>query len=146
MITEFTPLSAAIGGALLGLGAGGLMLTLGHIAGFSGITEETLPPWPEGEDNRWRLGFVLGAILSPLIYLGIVGHYPPLDYPDAPLRLIAAGLLVGFGAAYGHGCTSGHGLCGLARLSRRSVVAVSLFIFWGGITVYVLRHVLGVAS
>ncbi len=124
MITHFTPVAAAIGGALLGLGAGGLMLTLGHIAGFSGITEETLPPWPEGEDNRWRLGFVLGAILSPL-------------------HLLIAGGLIGFGAAYGRGCTSGHGLCGLARLSRRSVVAVSLFIIWGGITVFVMRHLLG---
>ena len=143
MITHFTPVAAAIGGALLGLGAGGLMLTLGHIAGFSGITEETLPPWPEGEDNRWRLGFVLGAILSPLIYLAIMGGYPPLDYPTSPLHLLIAGGLIGFGAAYGRGCTSGHGLCGLARLSRRSVVAVSLFIIWGGITVFVMRHLLG---
>lgn len=143
MITEFTPVSAAIGGALLGLGAGGLMLTLGHIAGFSGITEETLPPWPEGEDNRWRLGFVLGAILSPLIYLMVMGGYPPLEFSTPPVQLVIAGLLVGFGAAFGRGCTSGHGLCGLARLSRRSFVAISLFIFWGGVTVYILRHVVG---
>lgn len=143
MITEFTPIAAAIGGALLGLGAGGLMLTLGHIAGFSGITEETLPPWPKGEDNRWRLGFVLGAIVSPLIYLAVMGSYPPLDFSSPPLQLLIAGGLIGFGAAYGRGCTSGHGLCGLARLSRRSVVAVSLFIIWGGITVYVMRHVIG---
>ena len=143
MITEFTPLSAAVGGALLGLGAGGLMLSLGHIAGFSGITEETLPPWPEGEDNRWRFGFVLGALLSPLIYLAAMGHYPPLSYPQSPLQLAAAGLLVGFGAAFGRGCTSGHGLCGLARLSRRSFVAVSLFIFWGALTVLIMRHLAG---
>jgi uncharacterized membrane protein YedE/YeeE len=143
MITEFTPLSAAIGGALLGLGAGGLMLTLGHIAGFSGITQETIPPWPKGEDNRWRLGFVLGAIISPLIYLAAMGSYPPLEFPTSPPLLLAAGLLIGFGASFGRGCTSGHGLGGLARISRRSFVAVSLFIIWGAITVYVLRHVIG---
>ncbi len=143
MITEFTPFAAAIGGALLGLGAGGLMLTLGHIAGFSGIIEETLPPWPRGEDNRWRLGFVLGAILSPLIYLAFRGGYPPLEFSTPPILLVIAGLLVGFGAAFGRGCTSGHGLCGLARLSRRSFVAIALFIFWGGVTVYFLRHVVG---
>jgi len=143
VITEFTPAGAALGGALLGLGAGGLMLTLGHIAGFSGITEETLPPWPEGEDNRWRLGFVLGAILSPLVYLAAMGSYPPLEFSTPPLQLLVAGLLVGFGAAFGRGCTSGHGLCGLARLSRRSFVAISLFIFWGAVTVFVLRHLGG---
>ena len=143
MITEFTPVGAALGGVLLGLGAAGLMLLLGHIAGISGITEETLPPWPKGEDNRWRLGFVTGLILAPLIYLGAVGHYPPLDFNIPPLHLALAGGLIGFGAAYGHGCTSGHGLCGLARLSRRSMVAVSLFLIWGMITVYVLRHVIG---
>jgi hypothetical protein len=72
-----------------------------------------------------------------------MGNYPPLDFSTPPIQLLAAGLLVGFGAAYGRGCTSGHGLCGLARLSRRSFVAISLFMIWGGLTVYVLRHVVG---
>jgi len=139
-MTEFTPLASLIGGGLIGLAASMLMILLGHIAGISGITEETLPPWPEGEDNRWRLGFVMGLIISPIVYLIGAGHLPVSNVTASGPVLLAAGLLVGLGTSFGRGCTSGHGVCGLARLSRRSIVAVSIFLSVGMATVFISRH------
>jgi hypothetical protein len=140
-MTDFTPVSALIGGGLIGLAAAALMFTLGHIAGISGIAEETLPPWQAGEDNRWRLGFVLGIILAPLVFLAGTGHLPAAHVSTNPILLLTAGLLVGLGTSYGRGCTSGHGVCGLARLSGRSFVAVGLFLTFGMATVFVMRHI-----
>lgn len=140
-MTSFTPLAALIGGSMIGLAAISLMMLLGHIAGISGITEETLPPWPEGEDNRWRLGFVLGIVAAPLVYAAISGDLPAADVSTSKPLLLVAGLMVGFGTAVGRGCTSGHGVCGLARLSRRSIAAVSIFLSMGMVTVYFARHV-----
>lgn len=139
-MTEFTPVSAIIGGGLIGSAAVLLMVTLGHIAGISGITEETLPPWEKGEDNRWRLGFVGGLIIAPLAYLLLTGKMPVANVSETIPLLVGAGLLVGFGTATGRGCTSGHGVCGLARLSRRSMVAVAIFLGTGMMTTYAVRY------
>ena len=139
----FTPFEAIAGGLLIGLAAGGMMLLLGHIAGISGITEEVLPPWGNRSELPWRSGFVLGLIASPLAWALLSGHLPPAEVRISGPLMALAGLLVGFGTAFGHGCTSGHGICGLARLSPRSFVAVAIFMSVGAITVFVMRHVLG---
>lgn len=139
----FTPVEAIVGGLLIGLAAGGLMILLGHIAGISGITEEVLPPWEEPEELPWRSGFLLGLIGGPLLFAALGGHMPPAEVRLSGPLMALAGLLVGFGTAYGHGCTSGHGICGLARLSPRSMVAVAIFIATGVATTGVMRHVLG---
>lgn len=141
-MTDFTPFAALVGGGLIGLAAAMLMILLGHIAGISGITAETLPPWQAGEDNRWRLGFVLGIIISPLAYAIGTGHLPVTQVTTSGPVLLAAGFLVGLGTSYGHGCTSGHGVCGLARLSRRSFVAVAIFLIVGIATVSISRHLM----
>lgn len=141
-MTEFTPLASLVGGGLIGLAAAALMILLGHIAGISGITEETLPPWNEGEDNRWRYGFVIGLIISPLVFAIGTGHLPVSTVTSSGPMLMVAGLLVGLGTSFGRGCTSGHGVCGLARVSRRSIVAVSIFLSVGIATVFVSRHLM----
>jgi uncharacterized membrane protein YedE/YeeE len=130
---------AAIGGVLIGLSAVLLMAFSGRIAGVSGIVGGLLPPKPAG-DHSWRLSFVLGLVLAPLILRMATGASgigaPAVDYPV----LSAAGLLVGTGTAFGGGCTSGHGICGMARLSPRSAVAVMVFIIAAIVTVFVTRH------
>lgn len=136
---NFTPYSALIGGALIGLAAAILLLFNGRIAGISGILGGLLRP---AEDDRgWRVAFVIGLIAGPLLYRLIAGPVPAVTL-EAPLPLlIAGGLLVGFGTNLGSGCTSGHGVCGMARLSPRSVVATVAFMLAGALTVYVVRHV-----
>ena len=130
---------AAIGGVLIGLSAVLLMAFSGRIAGVSGIVGGLLPPKP-ATDRSWRLSFVLGLVLAPLILRMATGASgigaPAVDYP----LLLAAGLLVGVGTAFGGGCTSGHGICGMARLSPRSAVAVTVFIIAAIVTVFVTRH------
>ena len=130
---------AAIGGVLIGLSAVLLMAFSGRIAGVSGIVGGLLPPKP-ATDRSWRLSFVLGLVLAPLILRMATGASgigaPAVDYPV----LLAAGLLVGAGTAFGGGCTSGHGICGLARLSPRSAFAVTVFIAAAIVTVFVTRH------
>jgi uncharacterized protein len=130
---------AAIGGVLIGFSAVLLMALSGRIAGVSGIVGGLLPPKP-ATDRSWRLSFVLGLVLAPLILRMATGASgigaPSVDYPV----LLAAGLLVGAGTAFGGGCTSGHGVCGLARLSPRSAFAVTVFIAAAIVTVFVTRH------
>ena len=139
---NFTPISALIGGALIGLAAVLLMLFNGRIAGVSGIAGGLLRP--AGGDWFWRLAFVLGLVAGPFAYQALGGGLPELQFPVAqPLWLIVAGLLVGFGTRLGGGCTSGHGVCGVSRLSPRSVAATGAFMFTGFATVYVIRHVMG---
>ena len=130
---------AVIGGVLIGLSAVLLMAFSGRIAGVSGIVGGLMPPKP-ASDRSWRLSFVLGLVLAPLILNMATGASgigaPAVDYP----LLLAAGVLVGAGTAVGGGCTSGHGICGMARLSPRSAVAVTVFIAAAIVTVFVTRH------
>jgi uncharacterized membrane protein YedE/YeeE len=138
---NFTPISAAIGGALIGLAAVLLMLFNGRIAGVSGITDGLFNP--RSDDRLWRAAFVVGLIAAPLA-AALVGHAIPMPQMPANYALIAvAGLLVGFGTRLGNGCTSGHGICGIARLSPRSIVATMVFMVAAIIVVALMRHVVG---
>ncbi len=128
------------GGALIGLSASLLLLLLGRVAGISGIVGTLLPPSAEGW--AWRAAFVLGLIGGPLLFLVVFGHPPAVRIATSAPTLIVAGLLVGFGTRLGSGCTSGHGVCGLARLSPRSIVAVGVFMLTAIVTVFVRNHVL----
>ena len=136
-------INALIGGAMIGLASGGLMLTVGRIAGISGVLGGLIKPAPE--DWKWRAAFVLGMI-APGTTAAIAGGWFPLE-PLASTRplplLIVAGLLVGAGTSLANGCTSGHGVCGLARFSGRSLAAVATFLGTGFIVTYVVRHLLG---
>jgi uncharacterized membrane protein YedE/YeeE len=140
-MTEFTPVSALIGGALIGLSAAMLMLFTGRIAGISGIFGGCMTA--PANDRNWRLAFVAGLIVAPLV-TALVDL--PLTLPRMPANwgvVIAAGLLVGFGSRLGSGCTSGHGICGIARLSPRSIAATAIFMATAMIVVFVMRHVIG---
>ena len=145
-MTEFTPLSATIGGILIGLSAGLLWITNGRTAGVSGIFGNVLPL--RRSDFDWRLAFLLmlpvGAILGSWIgpmLLEEISDAPP-QLAIGPAVAIVAGLLVGAGTRLGGGCTSGHGICGLARFSRRSAVGVVVFMVTAMVTVYIVRHVI----
>jgi uncharacterized membrane protein YedE/YeeE len=140
-MANFTPVSAAIGGALIGLAAALLMPLTGRIAGISGILGGCLGT--AGGDKGWRLAFLGGLILAPLT--GAVTGYG-LTTPQMPASftvIIAAGLLVGFGTRLGSGCTSGHGVCGIARLSPRSITATAVFMATAILVVALTRHLLG---
>jgi hypothetical protein len=140
-MANFTPLSGAIGGALIGLASALLMLLTGRIAGISGIFGESLAIG--GGDKSWRFSFILGLVIAPLLS-GIAGYPLPVPrMPDSWIVIVAAGLLVGFGSRLGGGCTSGHGVCGIARLSPRSLMATVLFMATAMTVVAVMRHVIG---
>jgi uncharacterized membrane protein YedE/YeeE len=135
---NFTPISAAIGGALIGLSAALLMLLMGRIAGISGIFGGCLTPG--AGDRSWRVAFLGGLLLAPVTAM-LVGYRVPLPaMPASWWVIIGAGLLVGFGSRMGSGCTSGHGICGIARLSPRSIAATLVFIATAMVTVAVMRH------
>src|SRR5262245_65275052 len=123
-MTDFTPISALAGGALIGLSAALLMLLNGRIAGISGILGDFLSPRSSFRD--WQLAFVAGLLAAPAIYLTGGIALPAVAMPHWPV-LIVAGLLIGFGTRLGSGCTSGHGVCGVARLSPRSITATAIF-------------------
>jgi uncharacterized protein len=136
---EFTPLASLIGGAMIGLAAVLLMATHGRIAGISGIAVRMFPPFFDKE-ALGRFVFILGLVAAPLLYAKITGAWSTMTVSgNTPLHLIA-GLLVGFGSVWGNGCTSGHGICGLSRLSVRSLIAVATFMATAIITVYITRH------
>lgn len=140
-MAAFDLVSALLGGALIGFASVLLMLLNGRIAGISGILGGALGT--AGDDRGWRLTFIAGLIIAPIV-LGLLGH--PLPEPQMPvswLQIVAAGLLVGFGARIGGGCTSGHGVCGIARLSARSIAATAIFIASGIIAVAIVRHGFG---
>lgn len=139
-MTNFTPYSAFFGGALIGLSAVLLMLFNGRQAGVSGILGGALALG--SSETLWRLAFIAGLVVAPLLYCGFGGALPFTITHTAPV-LIAGGLLVGVGTRMGGGCTSGHGVCGLARLSRRSMIATLTFMASAVATVFVVRHVLG---
>lgn len=142
-IVNFTPVSAFIGGALIGLAAAFLLLMKGRIAGISGIAGGLI--YPEKGDLDWRILFIVGLILGGGLYQWL-GLGPGVDHIQAvvgtPL-LIVGGLLVGIGTTIGSGCTSGHGICGLARRSPRSLVATVTFMASAVVTVFVVRQLLG---
>lgn len=140
-MVNFTPVSAAIGGALIGLSAALLMLLLGRIAGISGIFGGLLAPG--AGDRGWRIAFIAGLLLAPVTAM-LVGYGVPLPaMPASWWVIVGAGLLVGFGSRMGNGCTSGHGVCGIARLSPRSIAATAVFMVTAIVTVAVVRHGLG---
>lgn len=136
----FTPWSALAGGLLIGLAAAMFALLNGRIAGISGVVGGLVRPvWG---DAAWRVAFVAGLIGAPLVYLLFAAL--PTPQIDAGFgTLVVAGLLVGAGSRYGAGCTSGHGICGLSRLSPRSLVATAMFMGAGFVTVFAARHVFG---
>ena len=141
-VTEFTPFASSLGGALIGVAAVMLMALNGRIAGISGIVGRLLPPYA-GADPLGAACIVLGLIASPLLYQAATGAPVVQTVSDQGGLMAVAGLLVGFGTATGGGCTSGHGVCGIARLSPRSVLATVIFMATGFATVYLLRHVIG---
>ena len=139
---NFTPWSALLGGILLGIAASALFLNSGRILGVTGILEGLLTP--KSAEFPWRFTFLLGMFAAPWVAKFILPaelmHTVRIDANWA--MVIAAGLLVGFGTRWGAGCTSGHGICGLSRLSIRSLVATASFVCTGFITVFVIRHLL----
>jgi uncharacterized protein len=143
---NFTPLSAATGGVLIGLSAALLWVAMGRIAGISGILGGLISGMGTTRTREivWRLAFLAGLVAAPLLYRIGGGELPEPSVATAPGLLIAAGLLVGVGTRMGSGCTSGHGVCGLARLSRRSLAATALFMGSAAVTVFVVRHLIGV--
>ena len=136
-MTEFTPVSALIGGGLIGLAATMLMLLQGRIAGISGILAGAL----RGGQDGWQVAFITGLALSALVAMAAGGG--DISVTDNPFVLVAGGLLVGVGTALGSGCTSGHGVCGIARLSPRSILATGTFMVVAIATVFVVRHLIG---
>jgi uncharacterized membrane protein YedE/YeeE len=141
-MTAFTPLASLLGGMMIGLSAVLLMLWEGRIAGISGIAGRLLPPWRDDAPLS-RFGFVVGLVAAPFAMQALTGEPVAQSVSgDIPL-MVAAGLLVGFGAAWGGGCTSGHGVCGLSRLSTRSLVATITFMATAFVTVFLVRHVIG---
>jgi uncharacterized protein len=141
-VTEFTPLASTIGGMLIGLAAVMLLALNGRIAGISGIIGRLLPPYAEGKPSG-AASFVLGLVLAPLVYAAAAGAPFAQTVSGNVVLMAAAGLLVGFGTGVGGGCTSGHGVCGMARLSPRSIIATATFMATGFLTVFVMRHVIG---
>ncbi len=139
---NFTPASAALGGLLIGLSAALLWVAKGRIAGISGILGGLFAR--RSGDVAWRAAFLGGLMFAPLLYGAAGGALPQSASPASPALLIVAGLLVGFGTRLGSGCTSGHGVCGLARLSPRSLTATGLFMASAAATVFVTRHLIGV--
>jgi uncharacterized protein len=140
-MTEFTPLASTIGGAMIGLSAVLLMASHGRIAGISGIAVRMMPPYLD-KDALGRVLFILGVVLAPIVYATVTGAWAPMSIAGGTGLMVIAGLLVGFGSIWGNGCTSGHGICGLSRLSLRSLVAVATFMTTAIITVFITRHLL----
>ena len=135
---NFTPISALLGGALIGLGATVLLALNGRIAGISGIAAGVIRP--ARNDWAWRAMFVAGLIAGAAAYRFGGGPLQDLQFIPSTLAIVLAGFLVGFGARLGGGCTSGHGICGLARVSKRSIIAVAVFTGTAVTTVYLVRH------
>lgn len=141
--TSFTPLTATAGGLVIGLAAAMFILGIGRIAGISGIVGGLLSP--ARGDIAWRVLFVAGLLLAPWVWR-FAAPLPDIRIDANGPLLIVAGLLVGYGTRLGSGCTSGHGVCGISRLSWRSIAATGLFMAAGFVTVGLVRHVFGGAS
>lgn len=140
-MTEFEPVRALIGGALIGLSAVFLMATLGRVAGISGILGSMIQP--ATTDRGWRGAFLIGLLLGPAIMMATTGTAPIVEMQVGWPLLIIGGLLVGYSTRLGSGCTSGHGVCGMSRLSMRSIAATLGFMATGFATVAIIRHLIG---
>lgn len=142
MDTIFTPFQSLGGGALIGLAAVLLMATMGRVMGATGILAGFVQP-DSLSDWSWRAAVLLGMISGPVVIMLLTGELPTVQVPVSTTMLIIGGFIVGIGVTFGAGCTSGHGVCGMARLSPRSITATVTFMITTPITVYVVRHVLG---
>ena len=140
-MTEFTPWLSLLGGVLIGLAAVLLMAFHGRVAGMTGILSGLIPPF--SDDWSWRAAFLAGAIAAPALIVTTTGVAVPFESATPASWLVIGGLIVGIGVHYGSGCTSGHGVCGMARLSRRSISATLVFMASTAVTVFVVRHLLG---
>lgn len=142
METVFTPIQSLGGGALIGLASTLLMLFLGRIMGATGILAGFISP-TSIHDWSWRAAVLAGMVAGPVAYLALTGTQPTISVPVSTNMLVLGGFIVGIGVTYGSGCTSGHGVCGMARLSRRSIAATVSFMAATALTVFVVRHVIG---
>lgn len=142
METTFTPFASLGGGILIGLASVLLMATMGRIMGATGVLAGLLQP-ANRDDWLWRAALVAGMVSGPLAVMLVTGQMPAVQVPVSTSMLVIGGFLVGVGVTFGGGCTSGHGVCGMARVSPRSIVATVTFMIFTTITVYVVRHVLG---
>lgn len=140
--TTFTPWTSLGGGVLIGVASTLLMLFLGRIMGATGILSGIfLPSSPQ--DRSWRVAALAGMVSGPVVFFAFTGALPAVQVPISTTMLLVGGVIVGLGVTLGSGCTSGHGVCGMARLSPRSIVATVTFMIATGVTVYIIRHVLG---
>lgn len=142
METTFTPIASTIGGVLIGTASVLLMLTLGRIMGATGILAGFFTP-ASRDDFLWRAAMLVGMMTGPVVYLALTGSFPAVEIPISTPVLLIGGFIVGIGVTVGSGCTSGHGVCGMARLSPRSIAATATFMAATAVTVYVMRHVIG---
>lgn len=140
MITEFSPYASLLGGIIIGVASVLLMAIHGRIAGISGIAVQMFPPYLT-KGTEGYVAFIVGIILAPLLYATVTGAWPEISITSNTTALLVGGVLVGFGSVLGNGCTSGHGVCGLARLSKRSFTAVATFMATAIITVFIVRHI-----
>ena len=140
--TAFTPLQSLGGGALIGAAAVLIMAGLGRIMGATGVLAGVLQR-PGSADWSWRAALLLGMICGPAVFMALTGQMPQITVPVSLPMLIVGGFIVGVGVTFASGCTSGHGVCGMARLSPRSIVATLTFMATTAITVYVIRHAIG---
>lgn len=142
METEFTPVMSLLGGVLIGTASVLLMATMGRIMGATGILAGILPPISRA-DFSWRLAIVAGMVSGPAAVYAFSGQMPEISIPIPLTLVLIGGFIVGIGVTFGSGCTSGHGVCGIARLSGRSIAATLTFMATTAITVFIVRHVLG---
>ena len=140
--TPFTPLASLTGGVLIGIAAVFLMLVHGRIMGATGILAGFIAP-ASWRDWQWRAAVIAGMVSAPVAGLFVTGSFPAITVPVSMPMLIVGGFIVGLGVTFGSGCTSGHGVCGLARLSQRSIAATLTFMVTTFATVFILRHVIG---
>lgn len=145
MTTEFTPFLSLSGGVIIGTSAVLLMLYLGRVMGATGVLAGAVFP-QSMHDWSWRIAVLAGMFSGPWLFKLITGAQPVITVPVSNNMIVFGGLIVGVGVTLGSGCTSGHGVCGLARLSSRSIAAVLLFMLSTALTVFVIRHWLGAAS
>ena len=139
---SFTPIPSLLGGVILGLSAALYVLLHGRILGISGIVSGLIRS--KSEDRAWRVALILGLLTAPILAALLFGIRPIVETKADTFLIVLAGLFVGIGALYGSGCTSGHGICGLSRLSPRSLVATISFMTAGFLTVYFFRHIIGI--